>query len=71
MDTQAELQHIESLLLDQITSAASHRDVGAVAVLSDLAKECERFKTAFAFLTRCVEAVKSVLNGSWASSTIS
>jgi len=68
-----ELQQIESLLLDQIASAASHRNAAAVAALSGLAKECELLKTDLASLNRRVEALKSksALNGSWASSTIS
>ena len=71
MDTQAELQCIQSLLLDQISSAVSKRDVAAVAALSGLAKECESLKTEFTSLNRRVEAVKSTLNGSWALSTTS
>jgi len=71
MDTQAELQRIQSLLLDQISSAVSHRDVAAIAALSGLAKECETLETEFTSLNRRVEAVKSALNGSWASSTTS
>jgi hypothetical protein len=69
MDTQAELQRIQSLLLDQISSAVSHRDVAAVAALSGLAKECETLEVEFTSLNRRVEAVKSALNSSWASST--
>lgn len=69
MDTQAELQRIQSLLLDQISSAVSHRDVAAVAALSGLAKECETLEVEFTSLNRRVETVKSALNSSWASST--
>ena len=65
MDTQAELQRIPSLLLDQISSAVSNRDVAAVAALSGLAKECETLEVEFTSLNRRVEAVKSALNGSW------
>lgn len=69
MDSQAELQRIQSLLLDQISSAVSNRDLAAVAALSGLAKECETLEVEFTSLNRRVEAVKSVLNGSCASST--
>jgi hypothetical protein len=68
MDTQAELKHIQSLLLDRISSAVSNRDVAAVAALSSLAKECEALDAEFASLNRRVEAAKSALNGAWASS---
>ncbi len=71
MDTPAELQRNQSLLLDQISSAVSNRDVAAVAALSGLAKECEALEAEFASLNRRVEAAKSALNGSWASSTTS
>lgn len=71
MDTQAELKRIQSLLLDRITSAASNRDVTAVAALSGLAKECESLDAEFASLNRRVEAAKSALNGSWSASTAS
>lgn len=69
MDTQAELQCIQSLLLDQLSSAVSNRDFAAVAALSSLAKECETLEVEFTSLNRRVETVKSALNGSWASST--
>ena len=69
MDIQTELQHTESLLFGQITSAASHHDVAGIAALSALAKECEMLKTDLTSLIRRVEAVKSALNGSGASST--
>ena len=71
MDTPVELQRIQSLLLDQISSAVSNRDVAAVAALSGLAKECEALEAEFTSLNRRVEAVKSALNGSWAASTTS
>jgi hypothetical protein len=68
MDTQTELQRIQSLLLDQISSAVSRRDVAAIAALSGLAKECEALETEFTSLNRRVETIKSALNGSWVSS---
>lgn len=70
MDTQAELQRIQSLLLDRLSSAVSNRDVAAVAALSGLAKECEALEAEFASLNRRVEAAKSALNGSSSWSTI-
>ncbi len=71
MNTQAELQHIQSLLFRQISSAASNRDVAKVAELSGLAKECERIETELTSLHRRVEAVKGSLKGSRSTSTTS
>ncbi len=71
MNTQAELQHIQSLLFKQISSAASNRDVAKVAELSGLAKECERIETELTSLHRRVEVVKSSLKGSRSTSTTS
>ena len=68
MNTQAELKNIQSLLFEQISSAASNRDVAKVAALSGLAKECERIETEWTSLNRRVEAVKSSLNGSRSTS---
>lgn len=69
MNTQAELQHIQSLLFKQISSAASKRDVSKVAELSGLAKECERIETELTSLNSRVEAVKSALNDPLSPST--
>ena len=69
MNTQAELQHIQSLLFKQISSAASKRDVSKVAELSGLAKECERIETELTSLNSRVEAVKSALNDPRSPST--
>lgn len=69
MNTQAELQNIQSLLFKQISSAASNRDVSKVAELSGLAKECERIETELTSLNRRVEAVKGALSGSRSTST--
>ncbi len=68
MNTQAELKHIQSLLFEQISAAASNCDVAKVAELSGLAKECERIETEWTSLNRRVEAVKSSLNGSRSTS---
>ena len=61
MNTQAELQYIQSLLFEQISSAASNRDVAKVAELSGLAKECEKIEVELTSLNRRVEAVKGSL----------
>ena len=63
MNTQAELQYIQSLLFEQISSAASNRDVAKVAELSGLAKECEKIEVELTSLNRRVEAVKGSLKG--------
>lgn len=63
MNTQAELQYIQSLLFEQISSAASNRDVAKVAELSGLAKECEKIEVELTSLNRRVEAVKGFLKG--------
>ncbi len=71
MNTQTELKNIQSLLLEQISSAASNRDVAKVAELSGLAKECERIETEWTLLNRRVQAIKISLNGSRSKSTVS
>lgn len=68
MNTQAELKNIQSLLFEQISSAASNRDVAKVAELSGLAKECERIETEWTSLNRRVEAIKISLEGSRSTS---
>lgn len=69
MDIQAELKDAQSRLLDQLSSAASNRDIATVTALSGLAKECETLEVELASLCRRVEATKSALNGSWSKST--
>lgn len=66
----AKLKDIQSLLFNQISSAASNRDVAKVAELSSLARECETLETEIAtFKRRAVEALKNALNGSGSLST--
>ena len=69
MDPQAKSQHVQSLLLDRLSSAVSTRDFATVAELSGLAKECETLRVELASLCRRVEAAESALNGSWSKST--
>lgn len=69
MDTEAKLQHIQSLLLDRLSSAASKRDFATVAALSGLAKECETLEVELASLSRRVEAAEIALNDSCSKST--
>ena len=69
MEIQTKLQHIQSILLDRLSSAVSNRDFAKVAELSGLAKECETFEVELASLHRRVEAAESALNGSWSNST--
>lgn len=71
----AKLKDIKSHLFNQISSAASNRDIAKVDALSSLAKECERLETKSetleteitAFNRRVIEAV----NGSGEVSTVS
>ena len=69
MDTQAKLKHIQSLLLDRLSSAVSNRDFAEVSALSGLAKECETLEVELASLCRRVEAAESALNDFWSKST--
>lgn len=69
MDPQAQLHHIQSLLLDRLSCAVSTRDFATVAELSGLAKECETLEVELASLCRRVEAAESALNSSWSKST--
>ncbi len=71
MNTQAELKHVQSRLLDRLSSAVSNRDFATVAALSALAKECETLEVEFASLHRRVEAAENALNDSWSKSTSS
>lgn len=68
---QKELNRIQSLLFDQISSAVSNRDVAKVAKLSGHAQECEALKTENTAFIRRVEALKNALNGSESLSTTS
>jgi len=61
MDTQAELNRIQSLLLNLISATLSNRDVTTLSALSGFIKEYETL----------VEAAKSTLNDSRPASTIS
>ncbi len=69
MNTPAELKHVQSRLLDRLSSAVSNRDFATVAALSALAKECETLEVEFASLHRRVEAAENALNDSWSKST--
>ncbi len=71
MNIKAELQQIQTLLFEQISSAASSRNVAKVAELSGLAKECKALEAELMSLNRRVEAVKHSLNGSRSISIIS
>ena len=71
MDTQVKLEHIQSLLLDRLSSAVSSRDFAAVSKLSGLAKECETLEVELASLCRRVEAAKNALNDFCPKSTFS
>ena len=64
MEVPAKLQHIQSTLLDRLSSAVSNRDFAKIAELSGLAKECEALGIELASLYRRVKAAESVLDGS-------
>ena len=64
MEIQAKLQHIQSTLLDRLSSAVSNRDFAKVAELSGLAKECETLEVELASLHRRVKAAETALDDS-------
>lgn len=71
MDIQKELDRIQSLLFDQISSAVSNRDLTKIAKLSGHAKECEKLRIEHTASIRRVEAFKNSLNGSESLATTS